>query len=201
MADYGSESDGERVSDGIVAERMCADSEIAKKQDDISDSIDSGLNSLDALSNLQVLKMSELRKRAEAAGVNSEKVEEAGDDEKNPKEKMILLIKEAEALQSSENDKTRSLKLQEELQVMKISQFRLRSAETGVSPERIDEANDAKLITRHLLARGGVDILLCECVCSHYANVLHLELLGVRRLLLRLFSEDEVCDSSRWLSL
>ena len=201
MADFGSESEGERASDEIVAERMCTASEIEKKEVDNSERIESDLNSLNASSDLLALKVSELRKRAEAAGVGLEKVDEAGDDEKNPKDKMILLIKEAEAVRSSENDKLRGLKLQEELQAMKISQLRLRAAEAGVSPERIDEANDAKLITRHLLARGGVDILLCECVCSHYANVLHRELLGVRRLLLRLLSEDEVCDSSRWLSL
>ena len=112
-----------------------------KKQDDNSERIESDLNSLNASSDLHVLKVSELRKRAEAAGVDLEKVDEAGDAE-NPKEKMILLIKEAEAVRSSENDKLRGLKLQEELQAMKISQLRLRAAEAGVSPERIDEAND-----------------------------------------------------------
>ena len=59
-------------------------------QDDISDRIESDLHSLDASSNLQVLKMSELRKRAEAAGVHSEKVEEAGDDEENPAENVLV---------------------------------------------------------------------------------------------------------------
>ena len=157
MADFGSESEGERASDEIVAERMCTASEIEKKevdnseriesdlkkkQDDNSERIESDLNSLNASSDLLALKVSELRKRAEAAGVDLEKVDEAGDDEKNPKDKMILLIKEAEAVRSSENDKLRGLKLQEEMQVMKMSQLRLRAAEAGVSPERIDEAND-----------------------------------------------------------
>ena len=124
MADFGSESEGERASDEIVAERMCTASEIEKKevdnseriesdskkkQDDNPERIESDLNSLNASSDLLVLKVSELRKRAEAAGVDLEKVDKAGDAE-NPKEKMILLIKEAEAVRSSENDKHRSRK-------------------------------------------------------------------------------------------
>ena len=87
MADFGSESEGERASDEIVAERMCTASEIEKKQDDNSERIESDLNSLNASSDLHVLKVSELRKRAEAAGVDLEKVDEAGDDEKHPKDK------------------------------------------------------------------------------------------------------------------
>ena len=122
MADFGSESEGERASDEIVAERMCTasemekkevdnseriesdlkkkevdnseriESDLEKKQDDNSERIESDLNSLNASSDLHALKVSELRKRAEAAGVDLEKVNEAGDDE-NPKDKMIKLIK------------------------------------------------------------------------------------------------------------
>ena len=142
VADFGSESEGERASDEIIAERMCIASELEKKEVDNSERIESDFNSLNASSDLLALKVSELRKRAEAAGVDLEKVDEACDDEKNPKDKMILLIKEAEAVRSSENDKLRGRKLQEELQAMKISQLRLRAANAGVSAERIDEAID-----------------------------------------------------------
>eukprot|EP01051_Picozoa_sp_SAG22_P008360 SAG22_NODE_633_length_8375_cov_10.556549_1_plen_1959_part_10 len=86
--------------------------------------------------NLRGLKPSQLKKRAKAAGVTEDALEEA-DDADSPKEALINLIFEAE---KPADDSA----LREELNSLKPSKLKKRAKAAGVTEDALEEADDAE---------------------------------------------------------
>ena len=95
---------------------------------------------------LATLKATELRRRAAAAGVEQEEIDDA-DDALNPKEALIVLIIEAEtpakAAAADGERVQREAALREELAALRVSELRRRAAAAGVGEDEIDGADDA----------------------------------------------------------
>jgi hypothetical protein len=96
---------------------------------------------------LTPMKMSALRARALADGVDSEVLEKALDDDDSPKEAVIVLLLQAYASAQSSAvgilvDAARLERLREELMPMKMSALRKRALADGVDSEVLEEALD-----------------------------------------------------------
>ena len=86
---------------------------------------------------LQQLKLPELRKRAAAAGVSHDAIEEARDSDE-PKPAIIVLIK-ATAARNAAKQRAQAA----ELQQLKLPELRKRAAAAGVDPDALEEARDS----------------------------------------------------------
>eukprot|EP01043_Picozoa_sp_COSAG02_P013686 COSAG02_NODE_552_length_20429_cov_28.014068_8_plen_245_part_00 len=89
---------------------------------------------------LQTLKPTALRRRARADGVSEEQIEEADDDEANPKERLVELILAAQPSAAVPRESHAALRA--ELQTLKPTALRRRARADGVSEEQIEEADD-----------------------------------------------------------
>lgn len=86
---------------------------------------------------LQQLKLPELRKRAAAAGVSQDAIEEARDNDE-PKLAIIALIKATVARNEAKQRAQAA-----ELQQLKLPELRKRAVAAGVDPDALEEARDS----------------------------------------------------------
>ena len=86
---------------------------------------------------LQQLKLPELRKRAAAAGVSHDAIEEARDSDE-PKPAIIALIKAAAARNAAKQRAQVA-----EMQQLTLPELRKRAAAAGVDPDALEEARDS----------------------------------------------------------
>ena len=103
------------------------------------------------------MKLGALKKRARETGVTPEQLDDA-DDEDDPKQAVVELILEAAPGVDA------GAALRAELAEMKMGVLKKRAREAGVTPEQLDDADDAddpkeavmELIVRSLLASAAM---------------------------------------------
>ena len=94
---------------------------------------------------LALLKYSQLRKRAVAAGLGSDAIEEAEDSD-DPKGALVDIVVEHEGDEQAAEQEAMARELKQfeaELELLKVSQLRRRAVSSGVSDALIEEAEDS----------------------------------------------------------
>jgi hypothetical protein len=119
----------------------------------------SGVERASLRAELQALRGGELRRRAAAAGVSQQELDDADDADVPKVALMELLLREESVKNARKDEQARAVAvLYAELQALRVGELRRRAAAAGVSQQELDDADDAdvpKVALMELLLREG----------------------------------------------